>query len=84
MTSPCRRWVIVDRDSWYGGKPRHALLQQRFRSLLINPRHLLTLTTARVMDGRGVVPTLSPNDVETAAQVLCHLCRLLVTDKIPF
>lgn len=33
-----------------------------------NLRHLLVIP--RVMDGRGVVPTLSSSDVETAAQVL--------------
>ena len=54
--------MTVDRDWWQG----FALL--RFRSLLIRLHHLLT--TARVMDARGVVPVLSPNDVETAAQVL--------------
>jgi len=48
-------------------EPR-AFRQQRYRSLLIKLRHLST--TARVMDGRGVVPILSLSDVETAAQVL--------------
>lgn len=55
--------VIVDRDS---NRPR-ALLKQHFRSPLANLYHLLFV--ARVMDGRGVLPTLSPDDVETAAQV---------------
>lgn len=48
-------------------RSHRAFLQQHFRSPLLNL--LYTLAIARTMDGRGVVPTLSPNDVETAAQV---------------
>jgi hypothetical protein len=71
MTSPgpsCHS-VIADRDR-NGGTGRALLKTTTPRAPLVNVRHLLVI--ARVMDGRGVVPTLSSSDVETAAQVL-HL-----------
>jgi hypothetical protein len=55
----------VDRDSDCG--ELRAFLQQRSRSssLELPP----SLPSPVSMDGRGVVPTLSSGDVETAAQV---------------
>lgn len=45
-----------------------ALLETTPQVPLVNLLRLLVI--ACVMDGRGVVPTLSSSDVETAAQVL--------------
>lgn len=71
--------IAVDHE---GDKPR-ALLQQRFsfRSSLLNLRHPLVVT--RIMDGRGVVPTLSSDDVKTAAQVLHSILPAFNLDRLP-
>lgn len=64
MTSPCVS-VIVDRDC---GKP-FALFFGNALGFFWSVSAISS--TASVMDARGAVPVLSPNDVETAAQVLC-------------